>query len=204
MTLVIAGCIGIVSLVSYRFAKGQETSDAYQFSRAAQQGKAIAPVTLNMTGKDPETVYIGSYLVNSQLGCNSCHTCPSFKGTNPYKTGGGSLGVLPNPGPINTGNYLGGGVPFPGRGTPFSGTVLAASNLTPDSSGLPGGLTYDEFKSAMQNGLVSTKPKHILLVMPWPVFRNLYENDLYAIYEYLSAVPQAKPGVCSNPGDTGS
>jgi hypothetical protein len=199
----IASSFIIVSFVGYRLAGGQETKDAYQFSRAAQQGKAIVPVPLNLAGKNPEIVYIGSYLVNAQLGCNSCHTCPSFKGTDPFKVGGPGLGVPPNPGPINTVNYLAGGVPFPGRGVPFQGSVLAASNLTPDSSGLPGGLTYDDFKSAMQNGSVTKKSGHVLQVMPWPVYRNLYEDDLNAIYQYLSAIPQAQPGTCANPGQAG-
>jgi hypothetical protein len=86
---------------------------------------------------------------------------------------------------------------------PFQG-VLAGTNLTPDSSGQPGGLTYDDFKEAMQNGAVSSKPGHVLQVMPWPEFRNLYENDLVAIYEYLSAIPPAQPGLCSKPGETGN
>ena len=187
----------LASLVGYRLARGQETMGAYQFSRAAQQGRAIAPVKLDMTGKNPELVYIGSYLVNAQLGCNSCHTCPSYRGVDPFSVGGLSLGIAPNPGPINAANYLAGGVPFPGKGKPFVGSILAAANLTPDDSGLPGGLSYDDFKDAMEHGSVSKKPGHILQVMPWPQYRNLYENDLVAIYQYLSAIPPAQPGVCT-------
>ena len=56
----------------------------------------------------------------------------------------------------------------------------------------------------MQNGVVSTKPEHILLVMPWPAYRNIYENNLVAIYQYLSAIPPAKPGgTCTGQGQTG-
>jgi len=103
--------------------------------------------------------------------------------------------------PVNAANYLAGGTIFPGRGAPAKGSVLTAPNLTPDSSGLPGGMTYDDFKNAMQNGVVSSKPGHVLQVMPWPMFRNLYENDLVAIYQYLSAIPSAQPGgACTNPG----
>lgn len=196
--------LGVVSLLGYRVASGQETLDSYKFSRDAQQGKKLAPVPLNLNGKNPELVYLGSYLVNAQGGCNSCHTCPSYKGNDPYRVGGPGLGPPDTPAPINPTNYLAGGTPFPGRGVPFRGSVIAAPNLTPDSSGLPGGLTYDDFKNGIQNGQVSAKPGHILQVMPWPFLRSLYENDLVAIYQYLSAIPAAQPGTCTGQDQTGN
>jgi hypothetical protein len=65
-------------------------------------------------------------------------------------------------------------------------------------------MTYDDFKNAMQNGEVSRKPGHVLQVMPWPVYRKMYENDLNAIYQYLSALPPAQPGgSCTAPGQAG-
>ena len=39
-----------------------------------QQGFAIAPVPLNLAGKDPALVGLGSYIVNAQADCNGCHT----------------------------------------------------------------------------------------------------------------------------------
>jgi hypothetical protein len=38
-----------------------------------QQGKAIAPVPLNLTGKVPAKVYLGSYIVNGIGDCSGCH-----------------------------------------------------------------------------------------------------------------------------------
>lgn len=32
-----------------------------------------------------------------------------------------------------------------------------------------------------------------LQVMPWPVYRNMTDGDLKAIYAYLSAIPHAEP-----------
>jgi len=183
----------LVLAVGYHVAIAQETLDGYKMSRDAQQGRKIAPVPLNLEGKNPEIVYLGSYLVNGQNGCNGCHTCPSYRGPDPYKVGGPGLGPPDSPGPVNTANYLAGGTPFAGRG-------VAAANLTPDSSGLPGGMTYDDFKNAMQNGEVLRKPGHVLQVMPWPVYRKMYENDLNAIYQYLSAIPPAQPGTCTGSG----
>ena len=188
-------------IIGYDVARAQETQDAYKYSRDAQQGKQITPVPVNLMGKNPDLVYLGSYLVNGQGGCNSCHTCPSYRGNNPFIGGGAGLGAG-KPAPVNAANYLAGGTSFPGNG-PGGNKAVAAPNLTPDSSGLPGGMTYDDFKNAMQNGMVSSKPGHVLQVMPWPVFRNLYENDLIAIYQYLSAIPSAQAGgTCTNPGQT--
>jgi hypothetical protein len=202
--LFVGACVVVLSSLESRIASGQETLDSYKFSRDAQQGKKIAPVALNLKGKNPDLVYLGSYIVNAQAGCNSCHTCPSYRGNDPYRVGGLSLNSLNAGTPLNTSNYLAGGTPFPGRGVAFVGSTITAPNLTPDNSGLPGGLAYDDFKDAMQNGQVSTKPGHILQVMPWPFFRNLYDNDLAAIYQYLSAIPPAKPGTCTGSDQTGN
>lgn len=38
-----------------------------------QQGFAIAPVHLTLAGKNPGLVGLGSYIVNAQASCNSCH-----------------------------------------------------------------------------------------------------------------------------------
>jgi hypothetical protein len=34
----------------------------------------------------------------------------------------------------------------------------------------------------------------LLQVMPWPVYVNMTEQDLRAIYEYLSVIPHVEPG----------
>jgi hypothetical protein len=37
----------------------------------------------------------------------------------------------------------------------------------------------------------------LLQVMPWPVYRNMTDRDLRAIYEYLRAIPcvEGDPGI---------
>ncbi len=147
-----------------------------------QAGFAIAPVTLNLKGKNPNLVGLGSYLVNAQGGCSDCHTWPNFvPGGNPY---------LGQPEQINTAVYLGGGRPF--------GPLIVSDNLTPDPvSGLPADMTLDEFVLVMRTGAdrdhslppVPSPTNDLLQVMPWPVFRNLSDRELAAIYEYLSAIP---------------
>ena len=55
-----------------------------------QRGFEIAPVPLNLEGKNYELVGLGSYLVNAEADCNVCHNAlpgPNgqyVKGGNPY------------------------------------------------------------------------------------------------------------------------
>ena len=46
----------------------------------------------------------------------------------------------------------------------------------------------------------------LLQIMPWPSFAHMSDNDLEAIYEYLSAIPciAHTPGAISVPASAGS
>jgi hypothetical protein len=135
-----------------------------------QQGFAIAPVPLDMRGKDRALVGLGSYIVNAQGGCNDCHTTPSYAaGHDPY---------LGQPSQVNVATYLGGGTAF----GPF-----VSRNITPDDRGRPAGLTREQFIRALRTGI--DKDGAILQVMPWPVYGRMAEGDLKAIYEYLRSIP---------------
>jgi hypothetical protein len=137
-----------------------------------ERGFAIAPVRLDLRGKNAAFVGLGSYIVNAQGGCNDCHTNPPFApGGNPF---------LGQPRRINTARYLAGGTAF--------GPVVSA-NITPDEHGLPAGLTFTEFLSLMRTGRDPDDPNEILQVMPWPVFSQMRWADLRAVYEYLRAIP---------------
>jgi len=136
-----------------------------------QQGFAIAPVPLNLRGKNRALVGKGSYIVNAQGGCNDCHTEPAYAvGRDPF---------LGQPLLVNAANYLGGGRQF--------GPVIVSRNITPDEHGLPAGLTRDEFITALRTGI--DKDGAILQVMPWPVYGAMTDADLKAIYEYLRSIP---------------
>lgn len=137
------------------------------------QGKKLAPVPLDLAGKNRTMVYLGSYLVNAVGGCNDCHTVPSYT-DNPFAG---------DPGVVNAANYLAGGRAF----GPF-----VSANITPDGSGKPHGLDRDEFVALMRTGY-DTDESRYLQVMPWPVYRNMTDQDLHAIYEYLSSIPHAEP-----------
>src|SRR5581483_2262152 len=95
-------------------------------------------------------------------------------------------------GVVNAANFLAGGVAFQ---TP--GGTFISPNLTPDPSrrNLPdGGHTFEQFKSMMRTGHDADPPHDILQVMPWPVYGNMTDDDLHAIYDYLQAIPHAEPG----------
>jgi hypothetical protein len=137
-----------------------------------QQGFAIAPVKLNLKGKNRALVGLGSYLVNGANGCNDCHTHPSYAiGGDPY---------LGQPELINAAEYLAGGREF----GPFT-----SHNITPDANGLPAGLSLKEFITVMRTGQDPEMPGTLLQVMPWPIYSKMTTHDLSAIYEYLRAIP---------------
>ena len=144
-------------------------------------GLQMAPVPLNLTGKDRNLVGLGSYIVNAQAGCNDCHTNP------PFEEGGDPF--LGQPKQVNAEAYLRGGVAF----GPF-----VSRNLRPDASGRPAGLRLEEFLLVMHTGVdlkhippaVPSPQVDLLQVMPWPVYGMMIDDDLRAVYEYLSALPQ--------------
>jgi hypothetical protein len=177
---------GLVLVGSAIYAAGRPTSPVTPLVEETriQQGMAIAPVPLDTTDLNVRQVARGSYIVNGVAGCNDCHTCPSYApGHNPFDGVGD--------GATNAVNYLAGGVNF---------GIAVSANLTPDENGLPAGLTHDEFVSAIRTGH-DPEDDHILQVMPWPVFRNMIDTDLDAVYQYLSSIPHAEPGTCGGPGE---
>src|SRR5262245_25340817 len=144
---------------------------APELSRISR-GYQIAPVRLNLLGKNRALVGLGSYIVNAQGACADCHSCPTYAaGHNPFEGGDGQL---------NADNYLAGGVPF--------GPEVTSANITPDPT-MPENHTFAQFLKLIRTGHEIEEPDEILQVMPWPIFRNMTTRDLRAIYEYLRAIP---------------
>jgi hypothetical protein len=151
-----------------------------------KRGFEIAPVPLDLEGKNPALVGLGSYIVNAQGACNDCHTYPSYLPEgDPYQG---------QPTQINAAQYLTGGRQF----GPFT-----SRNLTPNPvTGLPANLTFEQFLEVMHKGtdFDNEHPKisPLLQVMPWPVYGNMVDRDLRAIYEFLRAIPSLPDN--PNPG----
>jgi len=152
-----------------------------------QIGFAIAPVPLNLKGKNRAKVGLGSYLVNAVGVCNECHTWNAAT-QSAYEAGGNPFQGQPVQ--IFTAGYLGGGRPF----GPFK-----SRNITPDASGQVSD-GYATFQKIMRHGFDTEGITPVLQVMPWPVYRNMSENDLQAIYEYLTSIPcvEGTPGELTN------
>lgn len=146
----------VVALTSIKAPPARANDD--DTDSRIQIGFKIAPVPLNLEGKDPALVGLGSYLVNAVGDCNGCHTAgspplglyPYVTGYNPYFSGQKEK--------IDPAVYLAGGTPFGTVGTPtgpngYSGPVIITRNLTPDKNGRPeGGHTLAEFKPILRRG----------------------------------------------------
>jgi hypothetical protein len=136
----------------------------------------------------PASVYLGSYIVNAVAACNRCHSNNEWVlNHNPFMGPNGTTNTPGQPKMTNTSCYLNGGRRV---GT----TTVFSSNITPDASGKPAGLTLAQFVQVMRTGVSPNKPGHILQSMPWPYFQDMADNDLNAIYDYLSSIPSLLPG----------
>jgi hypothetical protein len=181
-----------------------DDDDRNESESTIKAGLALAPVPLNLSGKNRSLVARGSYIVNAVAECYGCHSAGPETEFSP----GGNPFFGQKPTKVNPATYLGGGRdfgPFPAAG-PFPHII--SRNLTPDKSGKPlGGDTYKEFVEILRTGV---DPDHLhptcigapngkclpppfdgnlLQIMPWPAYGKMTDNDLRAIYEYLSAIP---------------
>ena len=162
---------------------------AQEFSQI-MQGYKIAPVDLNLKGKDWALVGLGSYLVNT-TGCNDCHTQPNWApNRNPY------LGQKEQ---INPAQYLSGGRFFATDATVDPPVPICSANITPDKKGMPAGLKLPQFLKVMHTGYDPDDPKRLLKVMPWPLYQWKTDLDLRAMYEYLRAIPSLPDNPCPVP-----
>jgi hypothetical protein len=209
-TSVAGAGLAVIVLMGLTGSLGVRADDGDNEESKIQQGFAIAPVPLNLAGKDRALVGLGSYIVNAQVDCDACHN--AGPGPNEYLPSGNPYLLSAPSGPylgtkvVNQATYLGGGRDF-GPFLPGSAHIISR-NLTPDKTGLPeGGHTFSEFvtiirtgidmdhlhptcSGALNPGCVSQPFNGALLqIMPWPTFQDMTDHDLRAIYEYLSAIP---------------
>jgi hypothetical protein len=153
------------------------------------------------------------YFLNQPLGTKTDPTTYLAGGT-PFGQAvpsSASVGGFP-PGSVPS-SYPPDGYPIdPTTGFPYAGPIIISRNLTPDKNGLPEGHTLEEFKEILRTGkdfdnihpncLSDTDPNIALgacipppvdgsklQVMPWPLFHNMTDHQIEAIYEYLSVIP---------------
>jgi hypothetical protein len=171
---------------------GKGTADNSENSKI-QIGYAIAPVPLDLNGKNPALVGLGSYIVNAQGDCAGCHSNPQYApGGDPH---------FGQPELTDPAGHLRGGLQL-------FGPLVVPRNLTPNSAGRPGGLTLEQFLEVFSIGtdfdnappvVPGPHSADLLQVMPWPVYSKMTDREKRAIYEYLRAIPclPAGSGRCS-------
>lgn len=236
------GVIAVAGLLSTSPAVQAQNNENNGEEQFVHIGFVIAPVPLNLEGKNRDLVGLGSFIVNAQADCNGCHTAggpPNFNYANngnpyflnqplgtrtdptTYLAGGSPFGQAV-PSSASVGGFPSGSVPpsyppdgypiDPATGFPYAGPVIISRNLTPDKNGRPEGHTLSEFKEILRTGkdfdnihptCLSDSDPNIALgvcvpppvdgsklqVMPWPLFHNMTDHQIEAIYEYLSAIP---------------
>jgi len=138
----------------------------------------------------------GEYLVRS-MGCNDCHTPWKMGATGPEPdmtrmlSGHPSAMVMPPPPKLPEGPWMSIAA---ATMTAWSGPwgVSFTANLTPDPDTGLGKWTERNFIDCIRNGKVMGKGRALLPPMPWPMYRNLTDDDLKAIFAYLKAIPPLK------------
>jgi len=129
--------------------QAQEDDDRDSNDPRIEQGFAIAPVPLNLDGKNRKLVGLGSYIVNAQGDCNGCHSAGPATEFLP----GGVPYFNQHPTKINPATYLGGGNDFGPVSGPPSPHIITR-NLTPSTkTGLPeGDHTFEQFLTILRTG----------------------------------------------------
>ena len=94
-----------------------------------RRGFEIAPVPLNLAGKNHALVGLGSYIVNAQIPCDDCHS--AGPPTQFAPNGNPFMGQTPV---VNPKTYLGGGRDFGAYPPPNGPIHIISRNLTPDKT----------------------------------------------------------------------
>jgi cytochrome c553 len=158
----------------------------------AVAGGATATYALQPANAVASPVERGRYLVSTSA-CHDCHT--------PWKLG--QKGPEPDMTRMLSGHPASIDVPAAPPAsqawpTSASGTMTAwagpwgtsfTANLTPDKATGLGAWTKDEFIAALRTGRHQGRGREILPPMPWPVYGQMTDADLEAIFAYLQTIP---------------
>ncbi len=140
------------------------------YTKAALETPAPDPATL--AHLDAARVARGRYLVEL-TGCAACHT-------------DGALIGEPNAARSLAGSHLGIAYTNPSSGT-IPG-VAYPSNLTPDPRTGIGRWSDAQLAAAIRSGDPAAGTGH-LIVMSWPLYQHMADDDVNAIVAYLRSIP---------------
>lgn len=157
--------------------------------------KALIPLLILLAGaaQASDRIERGRYLVNTS-GCMDCHT-PLKKGPNGpepdlTRTLSGhpqsfviSAPVAPPPGPWMA--------TIAATGSAYSGPwgLSFAANLTPDMETGLGRWSEDDFVQTIRTGRRLGRGRPLLPPMPIPVYSQMTDEDLKAMFAYLKSLP---------------
>jgi mono/diheme cytochrome c family protein len=141
---------------------------------------------------DPKLIERGNYLV-SAMGCHDCHTPWKLGPNGPEPdmtkalTGHPADLKMPPPPKLPEGPWMG---LIGATNTAWAGPwgVSFTANLTPDPETGLGNWTEEMFIAAIRNGRQQGKGRVLLPPMPWPMIRNLTDEDLRSIFAYLQSL----------------
>ena len=163
-----------------------------------QAPEAQAPAPASTPAQPAQSaVERGAYLAGAAGGCDDCHTPKKMTPNGPEpdmsrRLAGHPAGekLAPIPGP---------NVMAPDRWMALTNAHLSAwagpwgisfaRNLTPDMATGLGSWTEDMFIKTIRNGKHQGEGRTLLPPMPWPVYKNLTDDDLKALWAFLRSLP---------------
>jgi mono/diheme cytochrome c family protein len=166
------------------------------FSAAAATAGALLTRPKAATGLTrEEAVARGRYLVNAGA-CNDCHTPWKMtdEGPKPDPTrllSGHPETIAITESPTHTGPWgFSGSTTNTAWGGPWG--VSFTANLTPDAETGLGTWTAEIFRDTIRNARHMGRGRPLLPPMPAPMYANLNDEDLGAIFAYLQSIPAIK------------
>jgi hypothetical protein len=160
---------------------------------AASASRPVVPEMRKAQPDHAEIVARGKYLITVG-GCNDCHTPWTIQANGkpgPDMTrelSGHPQNVkITSPMQLRSDRF---NVAWSSTNTAFSGPwgVSFTANLTPDKDTGTGIWTFDIFKNTIRNGRHWGVARELLPPMPWFNYRQMSDEDLYAIYAYTRTV----------------
>ena len=160
-------------------------------------GAVFAPAAhATDTVPGPPQIERGRYLVNT-TGCMDCHTPLKMGAHGPEPDLSRLLSGHPEPLKMPPAPALPEGpwlVTVSATNTAWSGPwgVSYTANLTPDVETGLGAWTVRDFKQTIRTGRHLGRGRPVLPPMPIPVYSNMSDEDLEAVFAYLRTIPAVK------------
>lgn len=162
----------------------------YVTSAAATRDAGAAPKAADAKAA---RIARGEYIVKTSA-CTDCHTPVKMGPNGPepdlahFLAGHPASLVMPPAPTLPPGPWIATvGATMTAWSGPW-GTSFTA-NLTPDKETGIGAWTEKEFVDTIRTGRHLGRGREILPPMPWPVYRNLTDEDLGSVYDYLQSIP---------------